>query len=112
MSCLVTNCYPALTLIRLANRIEHELNSITVFKTCGVFNNRPACAHRLTNSDCQRGKTARPTTFTHALGHVVLLYFNRTPHTGAGWRTPQFAGLFNHERALRAVDLHPVLILS
>src|SRR5688572_20031085 len=43
---------------------------------------------------------------------MVLVHLHRTPHARSYWRAPEFAGLFDHQRTLRAVDLETVLILA
>src|SRR5689334_14455256 len=112
MSCLLANRYPALTFIRSTYRIQHELHTIAVFKSRSVFHSCFARPHRFADSDRKRGEAPGPTTLAHALRHVVLVHLHRTPRAGAGRRTPKLAGLLDHQRALRAVDLEPVLMLS
>src|ERR1043165_3275743 len=51
MSPLLVNRYPAPSFVRSANRVEHELYSITVFKSCGVFYGSFSGAHRFANRD-------------------------------------------------------------
>ena len=52
---------PASTFIRSANRIKHELHSIAVFKSRGVFDSVLAGPHRFADSDGKCGEAAGPT---------------------------------------------------
>src|SRR5690349_15323365 len=108
---LVTDVHPAAALIRLTQCIEHDLNAITVLETRRVFHRLLTCPQRFDEATRKRSEAARPTTLTHALGHVVLIDLHRTPLPRTGRRTPQLTRLFNHQRALRAVDLDAVFIL-
>src|SRR5262249_36876534 len=107
-----TDCYPATTLIRGTNRIEDELHAVTVFKGRRIFNLGPAAAQCFTDRDGERSETSGPASLAHALGHVVLIDLHRPPRTRSGRRAPQLTRLFNHQRALRAVNLETVLILA
>src|SRR6185369_3802864 len=108
---LPTNVHPAAALVRLAQSVEHDLNAIAILETGRVFDRLPAAAQRLDDTARKRGEATRPTTLAHALSHVVLIDLHRTPLPRTSRRTPQLAGLFNHQRALGAVDLEPVFIL-
>src|SRR6185295_13546061 len=111
MSRLLANRYPAPTFIRSANCIKHELNSIAIFKSCGVFHSCSAGTQGFANRNGECGKASRPASFAHSLGHVILVHLHRTPCPRAGGRTPELAGFFNHQRAFSAVNLEPVFVL-
>src|SRR5690349_7982252 len=108
---LPTNVHPAAAVVRLAQRIEHDLNAIAIRETRRVFHRLLPCTQRLDDATRKRGEATRPATLAHSLGHVILIDLHRTPLPGTSRRTPQLARLFNHQRALRAVDLEPVFIL-
>src|ERR1043165_3433159 len=112
MRCLLANRYPAPTFIRSTQCVQHELYSIAVLKSRGIFDGCFAGAQGFDNRDRERGETPGPTTLAHTLGHVVLFHLHRTPRARAGRRKPELAGLFNPQRALRAITLEPVLVLS
>src|SRR6201988_4386524 len=96
MSPLLVNRYPAPPFIRSADRIKHNLHSITIFKSRRVFYARFSGPHRFANRDRESGKASRPATLAHPLGHVVLVHLYRTPCPRAGWRTPELTRFFNH----------------
>src|SRR5215207_497426 len=112
MTCLLANCHPAPTFIRRANGIQNKLNSITIFKCRGIFNDRFSGTHCFHYRDGECRETARPTSFAHTFGRVVLLHLNRPPRSRAGRRKPQLTSLFRHQRAFSAVYLDPVLVLA
>src|ERR1041384_5459205 len=107
MSCLLANRYPAPTFVRSAQCIQHELHSIAVFKSRGIFDGCSARAHDFDDRDCECSEASGPTTGAHSLGHVVLFDLHRTPRARADGRKPELAGFFNHQRALHAVNLEP-----
>src|SRR5689334_3190554 len=104
--------YPATTLIRSTNCIQHELHAITVRKCRRVFDGRASRAQRFADGHGERRKTSGPTAFAHALGHVVLIDLHRTPRTRSGRREPQLASLLNHQRAFGPITLKPVFVLA
>src|ERR1043166_7867666 len=72
MSCLLANRYPAPTFIRSTQRVQHELHSIAVLKSRGIFYGCSSSAHDFNDRDGERSEAPGPTTRPHALGHVVL----------------------------------------
>src|SRR5689334_25397397 len=88
---LPTNVHPAAAFVRFAQRVEHDLNPITILETGRIFNRLLACPQCLDDAARKRSEAARPATLAHPLGHVVLIDLHRTPLSRTSRRTPQLS---------------------
>src|ERR1041385_1032495 len=68
MSCLLANRYPAPTFIRSTQCVQHELHSIAVFKSRGIFYGCSSGAHDLDDRACKRSAAPGPTSCAHEIG--------------------------------------------